>query len=167
MGCRFPWRDLLVLSWNTTNENPSTHKSPEHQFGHRGSTPLETYLSQEEGRLHRHGAPVSGIQQLNLRMFLSLKAILSLSATCKNPSWTSTLLPCFSRTTIQFSFRPSPTYLWWSLLPSFPKLKSLSDNFTFTLFPPQTFAPLPPITKSEKRAKYSQSLFMWVRKCQK
>ena len=146
MGSRFPSSVLLVMSWNTTNENPSTDKSPEHQFGHRGSTPLETYLSQEEGRLHRHGAPVSGIEQLNLSLFLSLKAILSLSATCKNPSWTSTLPPCFSRTTIQFSFRPSPTYLWWSLLPSFPTLKSLSDNFT-SFFPTTNIYPPPPITK--------------------
>ena len=75
MGSRFPSSVLLVMSWNTTNENESTDISPEHQFGHRGSTPLETYLSQEEGQLHRHGAPVLDIEQLNLSLFLSLKAI--------------------------------------------------------------------------------------------
>ena len=136
---------------------PSTHKSPEHQFGHRGSTPLETYLSQEGGQLHRHGAPASGIEKLNLSLFWSLKALIIEFERYLQESKLDLNLAALLLSNHNTVFLQTVAYLF--VVPSFPKLKSLSDNFT-TFIPTTNIYPLPPFSKSERRAGYSQSLFM-------
>ena len=145
------------MSWNTTNENESTDKSPEHQFGHKGSTPLETYLSQEGGQLHRHGAPASGIEKLNLSLFWSLKALIIEFERYLQESKLDLNLAALLLSNHNTVFLQTVAYLF--VVPSFPKLKSLSDNFT-TFIPTTNIYPLPPFSKSERRAGYSQSLFM-------